>query len=95
MNEPEQPSPPAGPSAVFASPIPDGSATQPQKGPFIRPGQRKPYVKATRKQIELRIEAAGLLCFCGFTKTQIHSIFRKRYGVEWRQTDRYLTRAHA
>ena len=65
------------------------------KQPTIRPGQRKPYAKATRKQIELRTEAAALLIFCGFTKTQIHYIFRKRYGVEWRQTDRYMARACA
>jgi hypothetical protein len=65
------------------------------KQPIIRKGQRKPYVKATQKQIEQRVEAAALLSFCGFDKAQIHHIFRKRYGVEWRQTDRYMTRARA
>jgi hypothetical protein len=61
----------------------------------IRKGQRKPYVKATRKQIEQRIEAAALLKFCGLSKCNIHRVFRERYGVEWRQTDRYMARARA
>jgi hypothetical protein len=64
------------------------------KQPSIRKGQRKPYVKATRKQIEQRIQAVSLLSFCGFGKTKIHKIFRERYGVEWRQKDRYIARAH-
>jgi len=69
--------------------------TAEQQLPRIRPGNRKPYVKGTRQQIELRIEAASLLRYCGFSKTEIHRVFRERYGVEWRQTDRYLARARA
>lgn len=65
------------------------------KQPPIRKGQRKPYTKATCKQVDLRVEAADLLRFCRFTKSEIHRIFRKRYGVEWRQTDRYMARARA
>lgn len=65
------------------------------KQPVIRKGQRKPYVKATREQIELRIEAAALLRDCSFSKSEIHRVFRERYGVEWRQTDRYMARARA
>ena len=67
----------------------------------IRPGQKKGYTKATRQQIEHRVESAALLRFCGFEKSEIHRVFRAFYGVEWRQTDRYLhmarahTRAHA
>ena len=63
--------------------------------PTIRPGQRKPYVKATRQQIEERIVAAGVLLFFGLSRTTIHRLFREKFGVEWRQTDRYLTRVRA
>jgi len=56
----------------------------------IRPGQRHAYHKGTRQQIALRTEAAALLRDCGFTKTQIHRAFQRRYGLQWRQTDRYL-----
>lgn len=63
--------------------------------PVVRKGQHKPYFKGTRKQIEQRIEAAGLLSSCGFKKTQIHRVFRERYKVEWRQTDRYMALARA
>lgn len=65
------------------------------KHPIVRKGQRKPYSKATASQIEQRIQAAGLLHFCGFSKTQIHQVFRERFGVEWRQTDRYMAYARA
>ena len=61
--------------------------------PVIRPGQRKPYIKATRKQIEQRIGAAAVLSHCGFSKSEIHRVFRGVFGVEWRQTDRYMARA--
>jgi hypothetical protein len=61
----------------------------------IRPGQRKPYAKATRQQIEERTQAAALLLFFGFGRTVIHGLFREKFGVEWRQTDRYMTRARA
>ena len=75
-----------------------GSTVTPEevpKQPLVRKGQRKPYSKATRNQIELRLEAAALLRFCGLSKGEIHRVFRERYGVEWRQTDRYMARARA
>jgi hypothetical protein len=65
------------------------------KQPIIRPGQKKGYTKATRQQIEHRIESAALLRFCGFNKSEIHRVFRAFYGVEWRQTDRYIYMAIA
>lgn len=65
------------------------------KQPVIRPGQKKGYAKATRQQIEHRIESAALLRFCGFEKSEIHRVFRSFYGVEWRQTDRYIYMAIA
>jgi hypothetical protein len=64
-----------------------------QKQPVVRPGQHKPYAKATLRQIEERTQAAALLLFLGLAKTEIHRVFRERYGVEWRQTDRYMARA--
>ena len=65
------------------------------KPPTIRPGQRVPYRKGTRNEIEQRIEAAAVLSFCGLSKSQIHEIFREKFVIEWRQCDRYLTRARA
>ncbi len=67
--------------------------TKEPKQPAIRRGQRWPYRKGTRRQIEQRIEAAALLRDCGFSKYEIHRVFRERYRIEWRQTDRYLARA--
>ncbi len=69
--------------------------SEPAKSPCIRVGQRKPYAKATRQQIAERIHGASLLFFCGMNKSKIHRIFRERYGIEWRQTDRYLALARA
>ena len=63
--------------------------------PVIRPGQRVPYRKGTRQQIEARTQAAALLLFLGLSKTAIHRLFREKFGVEWRQCDRYLARARA
>jgi hypothetical protein len=63
------------------------------KQPIIRRGQRKPYFKGTRRQVEDRVQAAALLVFCGLSKCEIHAVFRERFGVAWRQTDRYLARA--
>ena len=65
------------------------------KNPIIRPGQKKGYTKATRQQIEHRVESAALLFFLGLSKSEIHQAFREFYGVEWRQTDRYMTLARA
>jgi hypothetical protein len=65
----------------------------PERHSVIRTGQRKPYVKATHMQIEQRTEAAAVLCFCGFSKSKIRRVFKKKYRVKWRQTDRYMARA--
>jgi methylphosphotriester-DNA--protein-cysteine methyltransferase len=65
------------------------------KQPIVRPGQKKGYTKATRQQIEHRVESAALLRFCGFEKSEIHRVFRVFYGVEWRQCDRYMALARA
>jgi hypothetical protein len=60
------------------------------KQPIIRPGQRKPYVKATQSQIDQRRGFIARMMRAGKTKSQIHSAVREKFGVEWRQTDRYL-----
>jgi hypothetical protein len=91
MNSAE-PFPPASADEQPQSSIPAGPKTLP-KPATIRPGQRKPYAKATRQQIEERTQAAALLLFFGFGRTAIHRLFRKKLGVEWRQTDRYMARA--
>jgi hypothetical protein len=60
------------------------------KPPITRPGQRKPYVKATRQQIDERRGYVARLLRAGKTKTQIHQAVRKKFSVEWRQCDRYI-----
>jgi hypothetical protein len=65
------------------------------KQPIIRPGQQKPYARATRKEIKQRLKAAAVLESCGWEKSEIHSFFLEVFGVEWRQTDRYIAHARA
>jgi hypothetical protein len=59
--------------------------------PVIQPGQRKPYVKATRQQIDERIGFVSRMLRAGKTKTQIHRAVRETFHVEWRQCDRYIS----
>jgi len=66
------------------------SETNSPNSPIIRPGQRKPYVKATRQQIDERIGFVARLLRAGKTKSQIHRTVREKFSVEWRQTDRYI-----
>lgn len=56
----------------------------------VRPGQRKPYVKATLQQIDERHGFIGRMLRAGKTKTKIHRAVREKFGVEWRQCDRYI-----
>ena len=66
--------------------------TNEKRQPTIRPGQRKPYVKATRQQIDERMRSSSLrLLRAGATKTEIHRAVREKFGVEWRQCDRDLS----
>ncbi len=58
--------------------------------PIIRPGQRKPYIKGTQRQIDERRGFVARLLANGATKTEIHRAVRKRFDIEWRQADRYL-----
>lgn len=67
-----------------------GNFPRMKKPPTIRPGQRKPYVKGTAAQIDERRGYVARLLAKGFKKMQIHRAVRQRFGVEWRQCDRYL-----
>jgi hypothetical protein len=66
-----------------------------KKQPIIRPGQRKPYVKGTRQQIDERIAFVAGLLRAGATKTEIHRAIREKFNVAWRQADRYVARVRA
>ncbi len=66
------------------------------KGTIIRPGQSKPYVKATRKEVEQRLRAVAMLEDSGWETSSIYWFFQEVFGVGPRQTARYRehTRAH-
>jgi len=63
------------------------------KRPIIRPGQRKPYVKATRREVQQRLKAVAVLEDSGWETSSIYWFFQEVFGVGPRQTARY--RAHA
>lgn len=60
------------------------------KAPVIRRGQRRPYVKGTRTQIDQRRGFVARMLDDGATKTEIHRAVRENFNVEWRQCDRYI-----
>ncbi len=60
------------------------------KAPVIRPGQRRPYIKGTRTQIDQRRGFVARMLANGATKTEIHRAVRENFNVEWRQCDRYI-----
>jgi hypothetical protein len=65
------------------------------KQQIIRPGQRKPYTKATRKEVRQRLNAAAALEYWYYEKSEIYWFFQFVFGVESRQTDRYIAHARA
>jgi hypothetical protein len=65
------------------------------KQPIIRKGQQTPYRKATRQQIERRIEGAALLLCCRLHKSEVYRVFGEYFGVGQRQADRYMAKARA
>jgi hypothetical protein len=67
--------------------------TMSKKRPVIRPGQRKPYVKATRREVQQRLKAVAVLEDGGWETSSIYWFFQEVFGVGPRQTARY--RAHA
>ena len=66
---------------------------QTRQQPIIRPGQRKPYRKATRKEVRQRLNAAAALEYWYHEKSEIHWFFQFVFGVESRQADRYISHA--
>ena len=58
---------------------------------MIRPGQKRPYVKATRQQIDQRRGFVARMLHAGKTKLQIHRAVREKFNVEWRQCDRDIS----
>ena len=65
------------------------------KHPIIRPGQRKPYVKATRKEVRQRLKAAAVLEDSGWETSSIRWFFQEVFEIEWRQAQRYIAPARA
>jgi hypothetical protein len=70
-------------------------STEPKKkGGIIRPGQKTPYRKATNEEIERRIEYCAQLLLNQKTKTEIHAIMKRRYGLKYLIVDLlYIKRA--
>lgn len=67
-----------------------------RKPPVIRRGQKKPFVKATLKQQEERIEwlAKQYAANPAMGKYEAHRIMAKRYNLHWRTIDEiYIVRA--
>ena len=62
----------------------------PPKPPTTRRGQRHAYHKATQSQIDERHGYVARLLRAGKTKSQLHRAVREKFGVEWRQCDRYI-----
>lgn len=60
----------------------------------IRPGQRKPFRKATARQIQERIEFVADLIVKEKTRCEIHRAVKRRYNVEYLNCDLiYVKRA--
>lgn len=71
---------------------PAGSVLTP--GGYIRPGQKRPFRKATQEEIDRRIEEVIDLLGKQATKFQIHDYMQETYGVHWRSSDvLYIPRA--
>jgi len=65
------------------------------KQQIIRPGQCKPYVKATRKEIQQRLKAVAVLEDSGWETSSIRWFFQEVFEIEWRQAQRYIAYARA
>jgi hypothetical protein len=66
------------------------------KQPIIRPGQQKPYVKATRREVEQRIKAAAWFDLnIDYEPSLVHHFFQQVFDLEPRQIARYIARARA
>ena len=65
------------------------------KPPIVRPGQRKPYVKATRREVQQRLKAVAVFDDCGWETSSIYWFFQEVFGIESRQIARYIAHARA
>ena len=63
--------------------------------PIVRPGQRKPYVKATRKEVQQRLKAVAVLEDSGWEISSIYWFFQEVFDIESRQIARYIAHARA
>jgi len=64
------------------------------KRPVIRPGQQKPYAKATRREVEQRIKAAAWFDLnLDYEPSLVYDFFQEVFDIEPRQTARYIARA--
>lgn len=64
-----------------------------KKQGIVRPGQKKPYKKASLDEIEERIAEVEMMLGRHARKGQIHRFIKDKYGVEWRTVDIYIARA--
>jgi hypothetical protein len=69
------------------------AAKKQRKAPVVRKGQKKPYRKATQQEIDARIEFVASMLSSRSRKAEIHKQCRKKFNVEWRMADYYITRA--
>lgn len=60
------------------------------KPPIIRRGQKHPYIKGTREQIDQRRGFVARLLASGARKMEIHRAVRDKFGIQWRQCDRLI-----
>lgn len=62
----------------------------------VRPGQRKPFKKATAEQIEKRVDFVEQQIETGIRRrAELHRIVGKKFNVNWRTVDDYFGRARA
>jgi len=63
--------------------------------PIIRRGQRTPYAKATRREVQQRLKAVAVLADSGWEASSIYWFFHEVFGIESRQIARYIAHARA
>jgi hypothetical protein len=59
-----------------------------KKQPKIRPGQRVPYRKANRREIDRRRACVARLLARGARKMKIHRLIKEKFNRQWRTADR-------
>jgi hypothetical protein len=64
------------------------------KRSIIRPGQQKPYVKATRREVQQRLRAAAWFDLnIDYEPSLVYHFFQQVFDLEPRQIARYIARA--